>query len=320
MVVIVIVLIAVMLAGETLVYNDPYDYGSSVQMTDGEPRYTVSSSSATEFTVTQFVSEGMDSPDEFYVYYDEFYGMFGITKADVAVGDVVQDLAIHGVDAAIVDADGLLDLMSREGHGVGVVFLTGALPSTVYTGAGNDSFLSWLSSGGSVYWIGPTLGKYVAWPDGDVTEVDGWEELFYGEGCFNDSAGRESVAGSRNVIGEAICVMGSSSQYGMSVEVEGCLQLGYVSDSGYGSAALAPFGSGMVCVIGGPYDDYTRTDMVQIVASGVTYCSQLILNEKVDVKGGQATGSLKDVGDSYVYIYCGGYYSPYGQRHALRGL
>lgn len=314
---IAVVLLVVMVAGEVLTYADPYDYGSSVGYTDDGPEYTVSSSAAAEFTVVQLVSEAMVPPDRVYVYYDGDYGTVGITEAASAVEDMIHDLSIHGMDATVVDAEGLGELMSTEGGGVGVIFLTGAAPSTVYTGAEGDPLLRWMSSGGSVYWVGPTMGKYVAWPDGEVTEVEGWEDLFYGAGCFNDAQSRESAVGQRDEIGEAICIMSSSSQYGMSSDVEGCLQLGYVSEDGYGSVALAPYGSGMLCVVGGSYDDSTRTDLVQVVASGVTYCSEIVWIGTVDVSGGSASGRLVDVDGSYVYIFCGGYYSPYGQRHAL---
>lgn len=314
---IVIALIVVMVVGEALTYSDPYDYGSSVGQTDEGPVYTVSSSAATEFSVVQLSPGEMAPPDRFYVYFDDGYGTVGITEPAAAVEDMVRDLAIHGIDATVVDADALAEVMSSDGRGVGVVFLTGAAPSTVYTGTEGDPLLRWTSSGGSVYWIGPTIGKYVAMPDGGVTEVEGWDELFYGPGCFNDSGSHENAAGHRGAMGEALCIMSNGSQYGMSTGVEGCLQLGYVSGNGYGSVALAPYGSGMLCVVGGSYDDYTRTDTVQVVASGVTYSSEIVSMFTVDVRGGSATGPLVDAEGSHVYIFCGGYYSPYGQRHTV---
>ena len=177
--------------------------------------------------------------------------------------------------------------------------------------------VDWTASGGALYWLGPTLGKYVGNPDGSVGEVDWWWDLFYGEGCFNDS--EDVIIGDTrsDPVGEALCLSGTGVQFGMSTSVPGSRHIGYVSDSGYGSVGLAEYGSGMVCVLGGYYSDSTRTDLVQVVASNVTYDSETVLDEVVEVRGGSKTGTLEDCRDAVVYIYCGGYFSPYGARYAL---
>ena len=313
------VMVAVMIVGEVMVYYaNPYSYDSDVYEVGGGAEYRVESSGASEFRILQIDPGSIGQIERFYVYYDPDYGQVGLSDVGGSVEDLLQDLRSHGVDAVTVDAEALLGVIGTEDpKGSGLIFITGAMPSTVYTGTPGDPILGWTASGGALYWLGPTLGKYVGNPDGSVGEVDWWWDLFYGEGCFNDS--EDVIIGDTrsDPVGEALCLSGTGVQFGMSTSVPGSRHIGYVSDSGYGSVGLAEYGSGMVCVLGGYYSDSTRTDLVQVVASNVTYDSETVLDEVVEVRGGSKTGTLEDCQDAVVYIYCGGYFSPYGARYAL---
>lgn len=305
------VLVVVMVVGEVALYTDPYSFSSDVD-SDG-PTYRVEASGAAQFDIVQMDS-GFSPPTEIYIYYDGSYGSFG--PGLPSVEDLVRELNIRGMESTIVDADGLRDLMSKDPVGKAVVFISGAMPSTVYSGSAEDLAVSWMSSGGSVYWIGQTIGMYVSLPGGETSRVDGWESLFFG-GRINDSKSLE--IGDRRVsdIGDMICLRSSNAQYGMSVDVPDSLSLGYVTNDGYTSIGIAKYGEGMICIVGGFYSDTERTDLAQIVASGVTYDSEVVLHESVSVKGGENTGDLAPLDGSVVYIFAGGDYTSYGQRHRL---
>lgn len=313
------VMVAVMVVGEVAVYYaNPYSYGSDVYESEGGLEYSVESSGASEFRVIELDPGSVGPIERFYVYFDSDYGIIGLPDAEGSIDALVMDLEIHGVDATIVDAAALRDVVENvEPCGSCIIFITGAMPSTVYEGASGDPILNWTASGGALYWLGETLGKYVGNQDGSVREVDEWWTLFYGEGCFNDSD--DSVIGDvrGDPLGESICVRSSSVQFGMSTSVPDSKHIGYVSDTGYGSVGLAKYGSGMLCVIGGYFDDDTRSDLVQTVSSNVTYDSVVILDQVVNVRGGTTTGSLEESAGAVVYIFCGGYFSPYGARYVL---
>ena len=304
-------MVAVMVIGEIALYAEPYSFSSDVDP-DG-PTYEVEASAAAHFDIIQMDGR-FSPPTEVYIYHDDSYGSFGPGLRSVE--DFVQELEIRGMESTIVDADGLRDLMSEDPVGKAVVFVSGSMPSTIYTGSSEDPVVSWMKSGGSVYWIGQTMGKYVGLPGGEISQVDGWESLFFG-GRINDSGSMD--VGERRIgdIGDLLCLRSSNAQYGMSVDVPDSLSLGYVTNDGYTSIGIAKYGEGMVCIVGGFYSDTERTDLAQIVASGVTYDSEVVLHESVSVKGGEKTGDLVPLDGSVVYIFAGGDYTSYGQRHRL---
>lgn len=313
------VLIIIMIAGEAMIYVvNPYNFSSDVISDGGDARYEVESSGSARFQILEFDAGSMEPVNEVYIYLDNSYGTAGISNTSEQVEDIVRELEIRGMDSTVIDAKGLAKLMSGENvRGVAVVFVSGAMPSTVYTGSEEDVVLQWIRSGGSVYWLGATMGMYVGNADGTVSMVDGWAELFYGAGCFNSSDSYDSANNRGDEIGALLCLRSSSTQFGMSTNISNSLQLGYVSEDGYGSVSLAKFGAGMIGVIGGYFEDSTRTDLVQTISSGVTYDSTLIMEEEVSVRGGTCEGDLKDVDGAVVYIFSGGYFTCYGARYIL---
>lgn len=312
------VLVVVMVAGEAMIYVvNPYDFDSGVVRDDDGAEYTVEASGAARFQILEFDNGSLAPIDCVYVYCDEDYGVMGVNEVPERVDDVILELEIRGIRATVVDADGLRDVMTGSPSGVAVVFITGAMPSTVYTGSADDIALEWTRSGGTVYWLGATMGKYYGTADGEVSEVEGWGDLFYGDGCFNGSDAYDSASDRADEIGELLCLRGSSTQYGMSVSVPDSKQIGYVSEEGYGTASLARYGSGMIGMVGGHFEDSTRTDLAQMIASGVTYDSELVMEEEVQVRGGGHTGDLEDLEGAVVYIFSGGYFTSYGARYVL---
>lgn len=312
-------LVVVMVAGEAMIYvANPYHFSSGVVDEGGDISYEVEASGSARFQIIEIDTGVMTPVNDVYIYLDDSYGTTGISDVSERVDDVVRELEIRGMDSTVVDAEGLADLMGVKGaRGVAVVFITGAMPSTVYTGSENDLVMEWMRSGGTVYWLGVTMGMYVGNDDGTVSEIEDWAGLFYGTGCFNSSGSYDSANTRGDVIGELLCLRSSSTQYGMSVGVPDSIQLGYVSGEGYGTASLARFGDGMIGMIGGHFEDSTRTDLVQMIASGVTYDSTLIMEEEVSVWGGVHSGDLADVDGAVVYIFSGGYFTSYGARYML---
>lgn len=314
-----VVLVAVMVAGELMIYAvNPYHFSSDVTIEEGDARYEVESSGSARFQIVELDTGSIKPVSEVYIYLDDSYGTIGISNMSKQVDDIVRELEIRGMDSTVIDADGLEDLMnSTNTSGAGVVFISGAMPSTVYTGSEDDVVLKWIRSGGSIYWLGVTMGMYVGNADGTVSKVDGWDELFFGAGCFNSSDSYDSANVRGDEIGEILCLRSSSTQFGMSADVPNSIQLGYVAEDGYGTASLAKYGAGMIGIVGGYFEDSTRTDLVQMISSGVTYDSTLIMEEEVSVRGGSHEGDLKDVDGAAVYIFSGGYFTCYGARYIL---
>lgn len=309
------VLIAVMVIGEASLYlASPYSFSSDVYRGPEGPEYSFESSGAADFSVVQTDPGEFEPPTDIYIYDDPSYGSFAPSDAEE---DLVTELRVRGMECTPIDTRGLVDLVSGDPSGKAIVFLTGALPSDVYSGSPDDPIVRWVAAGGSLYWMGQVLGAYISLDDGTVREVEGGDSLFFGDGSFNSSKSTDVGETPDAGLGSALCIRSSNAQYGMSVSVPDCLSLGYVTDDGYGSVCTARYGDGMISVVGGTFYHAERKDMAQLIASGVTYSSDMVLHQTVVSDGGRHTGALEDVSDSIVYIFAGGDFTSYGCRHTL---
>ena len=234
---------------------------------------------------------------------------------------LILELDNMGVDARIVDADGLGDLIGDAVDGAAcnqaVIVLSGALPDTVYTGHDSDPILRWLSLGGRLYWAGNLLGAYYSVPGG-VVEVEGdYQTMFLGAQCLNTGDTEKGNVEIDNGFLEALSLAGNGTLYGADPSLlENSLAVGY-TDGTYASIVLASHGEGMVCILGGTYSDDQRSDLVQVLASGLCHESRILFSEKGSVTRGTvtvSTGELDRDGNVCVYAYLGGYYPVFGGR------
>lgn len=311
------VLVALMIIGEvSIYYSNPYSYGSDVREEDGRYLYDVESSGAAEFSIVEFLPGEFGPPSEVYVFYDPDY-CSGSPVSFSQVQDVVDELAIRSQECSIIDVHRLVSLFEGDAEGKAVVFVNGALPDVVYSGSPGDPLLDWFDGGGTVYWLGKTMGMCSCSADGTVSEIPRGEDVLFGLGGINTLDGEATATNPDDGLGKALCMSGSEATYGLSTGLPDTLSLGYVTDDGFCSAPVSKIGNGMVGVIGGRFMDPSRTDLVQMIASGITYDSTPVMIEKVSVKGGSATGELVGADNAVVYIFSGGYYTNYGQRHTI---
>ena len=313
-----IAVLAVMVVGEVLVSTvDVYDFDSDAGVDDGgNPYYQVSSTGATVFSVVQYTSD-FDVPASALIFADPDYASLSVTDATSAAEHLRLELDVRNVDSVVVDADALADAVSAgrvSDHAL--VFLSGAFPSDVYAGESDDPIFGWFRQGGVVYWVGEQIGRYVAHPDGSVTEVDGFEDLFFGTGSILDSDGRVDAEIPNEGLGDALCMSGSDAAYGLNTSVEGCISLGFTTRDGYSSVAVAPFGNGMIGIVGGMYGDDLRDDMAQLIASGVTHSTVMVFHDSFESRG-DIRGALPYAGSSEVYVFAGGVFTSYGCRHTI---
>lgn len=312
-----VAMLLIMVSGMAISYSDPYEYWSDVAIEEGEPSYHVGSSGSAEFSLVSIKEGVMHAPSKVYVYYDDRYGISEDYCSTETYDDMLIELAIRNVDAEGVDADSLKTLMECENaSGFAVVFITGAIPDTVYSGSTDDLFFRWFDKGGSVYWVGPSIGKYVANSDGTTTEINSWQGLFFGEGTINDGGFKEFAKKRVSDICLSLCLRSSAVPYGLSAQIPDSLELSFVNESDYSASSVVKFRNGQIGVVGAPFSDASRTDLSQMIASGLTYDCEIIDTTIVSTHHGSVTGSLPVVGDA-VYVFCGGYYSPYGERFDL---
>jgi hypothetical protein len=163
---------------------------------------------------------------------------------------------------------------------------SGVLPKTVYP-AGRTIF-DWAEDGGALYWIGYAIGALVA--DGKVlSDVPNYQADIFGvSGCILTEETRSSERTSD--LGRALALTQNNVTFGIDTNtVPDSLSLGYEYD-GYSSISLVKKGNGMICVIGGKLDGNARTSVSQIIASGVSWSSELLET----VKGSLVRNSSSD--------------------------
>lgn len=328
-----VLIIAVIVFGEAYVYAFDRDatYSFSSERLDGGYEITVGSGISNEFQTLVLGNGGFEPASEYIVYYDEQYGE-ALDDAWHATGgrelsqsyyvdQLILELDNMGVAARTVNAQELGDLM-RDALEDGmcdqaVVVLSGALPDTVYTGQTSDPILSWLSLGGRLYWAGNLLGAYYSVP-GDVVEVKGdYQTMFLGAECLNAEGITKGYDVIDNGYVDALSLAGNGTLYGADPSLlEGALAIGY-TDGTHASVVLTPRGEGMVCILGGTYSDDQRSDLVQVLASGLCPESVILHSEQGSVTRDTVTvrtGELDYDGNVCVYAYLGGYYPVFGGR------
>lgn len=334
--VIAVAILAVIVIGEAVVYTSDYtDYSADASLEDGTLNYSVSADGSKEYSVVVSDNGGFTGIRTLYLYYDESYPSdYEAVDSDVGaptfnqkyyLEQVANLLEYRGVqDVRFVNAQELkevlgADIESEGCSGKGLVVVSGVLPDTVYEGNQDDVIMRWISSGGSLYWAGNTLGSSYATQDGIEPVDSDYQEMFFGGDCLYTGDDTEAYSEVSNGYTKGLSLMNNDVRYGIDSTKVGsdraCLTMGFVNDAGYASIGMVQCGQGMVCVFGGQLSNMQRYDMAQVIASGIGPSSQLITVETGSVTRGTVTGSIDGITGTGVsaYIYLGGYYPVYGK-------
>ncbi len=174
--VVLAVFTVIMVFGSIYVYNnDDGSYEASAEINEnGTVTYSLSGPGS---VFTYSVISNTKLPEKLFLYCDDSYkSNLNDSYIQREFFTVLQQLLERrGMAAEFADAEDLVDIMGHSDYAV--FFVSGALPDTVYDGKidGDSLFVRWLSEGGTVYWTGPEIGRYVSTQDG-VTD--------YGKGFF----------------------------------------------------------------------------------------------------------------------------------------
>ena len=267
-------------------FVDHGDYDCSCIVNDGSISLSVT---GTDAQYRYSVYSNTRAPDDIYLYLDERYPSDLNTyyqQSDFL--NVLKDmLERRGMDSTgFVDADGLKDVMTSS---CTIVFVSGALPDTVYDGTGTDLFTHWMDMGGNVFWTGPEIGRYVSSPDG---AKDLGKGIFNGMVCTE----KDSFGYGHSDMYQYTCVRYDDCTYGLSVDVPDSLSLGYVSEDGYSAVSVAKYMNGSVTVFGG---NVAVTENISQVLTDRTFFSEIVISgltyQSVGLAHGEGMVSDKDV-------------------------
>lgn len=321
-----VAVLALVLGGEALMVMASHDdFSSSASEKDGSVEYSIGSSLSHEYCVAS-LDGTLGDLRSVSVYYDASYKSFaenGIASIGARALDekyyveqMPATLKVRGIDfCGTVDAQGLRGIASSPGAGSAIIILSGSLPDTVYDGTPDSLILSWISSGGRLYWVGGPLGSYIAHPD-SLEEVEDGASLFLGSECIGPegiNAYTEVDNGYRDALKLQSNHLGWAVDSSLLPDGAVSLSMGYCEGS-LSTITLVALGDGAVCVVAGDYTIRQRMDLAQVVAACVGPGTILVDFEEGKVKG-TSTGDIA-LGDS-VYITLGGFYPMYCERHGV---
>jgi len=320
------VIIAFILVGEVVTYwANPYNYNSDVAVSNGDINYVLSSPSS-EFAVIAYEDGGFEAVSQLYVFIDGNYcSGQSLSDQNTFLNQINKELEIRGQhDAIAVNADELADLMSEPGNGKGILMLSGAFPDTVYSGNADDLVFTWLDDMGSIYWMNGQIGHLVSHSNGTTTTIDNSDMLFFGmDGAIRTTTSNPTGTelGHDRSIGEMLCVdnqvRAGDVTNGLNYNIGGkTLSIGFSDSDGYGSVTLTDRGEGkgMIAVFGGGLIADNRVAVAQVVASGISYATNLDnVGYQSGVVNGTNSGTIPVGSFTNVYIYYGQVNTVYGK-------
>lgn len=315
--VIAVILVVLVVAGGVLSYaGNPGVYNAEGALTSNGSDFILKSSLTTEYAVVA-IDNGSETPiSKLYIFIDDEYVPYRMNSAS-AESCIVQfekELFRRGFNGLErVDAEELSDLMElSDATGKGILIPFGTLPDTVYSGDSSDSFKNWTIRGGTVYWMGAPPGAYKVSKGEDAEEVSSYLTAFpFADGIPETN----SIA---NIPVEPLCsnlsLLSSNTQNTLSLDHTGVVGMGLKDSDGRYTITAVKEGSGTFFVVGGSLNKEGRHDLSVLIASGVTYGSEVVDYEEGVFKG-SITGYLEySETNVSVYVIYGGHFPIYGKR------
>jgi hypothetical protein len=341
-IIVAVLAVAIVLAGEAITYGHPYSYDADAS-SDGS--FSVYDSGSHVYDAILTDDGDFSAPTVFYALYDSDYGE-NYNDSNDALGEREMDqrsyldqleatLEYYGIEIVELNAEETLAMLQETDSalGRGLIIIEGAIPDIIYGTQTDSPLLSWIQAGGSLYWAGARLGEYVAYSDHTVEQVSfDYQSMFFGATCLNpeeqitegDYYNRAGVAYNRiseegNNYSEDLELNCNRVLYAVDTSAlptgTSYLAVGWEQD-GYSSIVFLESGSGMICVLGGDYHNYQRSDLATVIAAGLTYSSTEIDHVEGQVTRGTETGKFDITGASgncTAFIYLGGEFPVYGE-------
>ena len=280
----VIMSVFIVIGGVFVYCNGGDNYQSSAEINaDGMITYSLSGDT-NQYRYSVFSDTSL--PGKLYLYLDESYksefnNYYTQSEYFSVLKQMLERRGYNSIE--YVDAEGLKTVMNE--YDAAVFFVNGALPNTIYNGDDVLLFNTWMENGGTVFWSGPEIGRYISTKDG-ITDLN--------TGFFNRNVKEEKgFAYSESNMFSYTGMRYDDCQYGLRTNVPDSLCLAYISDDGYSSVSVAKLFNGNVTVFGGNIATTEnvsqvlpdRTNCADLIICGLTYESDGLDYGKGDIRG-----------------------------------
>lgn len=326
-----ILLCSFILIGEVMAYGpNIHHYDADAEFDEDGVSYSVTSSGSHTYTAVAVDNGDYCAPLSLRIYIDDRYvedysqisDRITLKGADQQyfAEQLTVKLKVRGFDnVTVINDEELIDFLKQDtphGNSEGLMVMSYALPSEVYSGSEHDPLLKWLDAGGSLYWAMSPAGMFSR-NNGVVSEVDNNQTLLFGKSdAINLNQDKVAVTViETDGLTAALSLKWNRVLYGIDISgIDGAKSIGYIYD-GYSSVSFVPHGDGMICVFGGNTFRDLYDDIAQVIASGISCHSRNIATDEGSVTRGTIYNNIemKIEGNASIYITIGGHYAVYGR-------
>ncbi|MBO7409796.1 MAG: hypothetical protein J6T68_02550 [Candidatus Methanomethylophilaceae archaeon] len=286
-------------AATAYAFNPQVGFTASV---NGDGDVIVDVNGAWPAELTYRVMENAERPDRICIFLDEEYpGMQSYRAQKKSLTTFEEMMSRRGYDSIeFVELPGLKQILTdtSAAPGTGLMMTGGALPDDVT----QDMVRTWMESGGTLYWSGPDIGRFVD---------DGEEVKDTGTGMFGASVNYTEddpyLVTEASDIALEMGFAGSRARYGLVSDYPGSKVLGLYDD--YSSLSVLSMGAGRLYLFGTNFDEYDvekAAAIADIVAAGIT--ENTVITDRGELHKGYWDQSF-DIGNtnpgSSVYITSG---------------
>ena len=268
----IVAFLVAMLFSEALIYVGPLKESATLQVSIGVSQGNLSVSTfvkstfAANFTQAAYVTPIRPSYSDIYYYYDQSYpysfsdpiDWYGLSQHLSTLAYLRgQSVSIHTLNATALAQF----VQSTPAKSEVLVLASGVLPSTVFTRS-NNTIAKWVSTGGTMIWIGDRLGAYSGTPGQPLTNPTSQIGDTGSSQFFNLSLLGGSASSYTNQT-RFSSAFGFDYSFGLqgddwnltNLGLEGGIAMGQTA-SGYTNIALLHLGAGLIMDFGGPtYND-----------------------------------------------------------------
>lgn len=300
-----------------------YSYDIRFSESDGEVTVTFDSNTGMETTSVVIANSGLYHIDYVAAYVDVSFAALNDWDLQIEMfEDMELLLDVRGVDGfGMFDSEGLLEIMQTADPGTTAVFIaSGSISDIIYDGTYESPLIQWLERGGVLINMSGCLGKYVSHgpEQDDIEEVTGYGELFASvdDEYFSDS---DTVVyanhGYNEDFRDSLHFYMNECTYGINMDVENSLSIGYHTEDGVASALLFKSFEGMVMNFGVSLSTHEHSDhyVAQIIASGTDYLSE-VSEFQVGNTRGDAVCSFSVEESCSIYAFIGSTRAVYAER------
>ena len=307
----------ILLAGCGVIYCfNNNDYSVSFEPSGDEVRYTLRGFMPCDYSYRVYTNT--DVSDKLYFYYDDSYSHYYKNEYQKKFFDRMETVlkARDYSSMEYVDAAGLKILIDNtdDASGLMIMIVSGSIPDIIIEAGESTIFTKWMANGGSVFWAGPEIGKYISHKNSyDISETGRPFEGHVNDGTKQDI---KTITEIGQVTGFSLA---NCIDFGLEKNYPGSVCLSTCS-SNYSSSSVMKYGNGRLFMIGGMLVDSVlpiHTALAEILMCGINEDTVIKSSESFSKGYGDTSGTIKALSGDILILNIGKPYSAWARTYIV---